>query len=54
MKKYDFNKLENSNILNIKLWSNDITLVSGVSVYKFFFITDYFDKDFNSLMLQKM
>lgn len=40
-----YNKIDHPNILKIHYWSNEFLLRNNLKIYKFYFITDHFDKN---------
>ena len=48
-----YNKLDHPNILKIYYWSCEFVLKGNEKIYKFYFITDHFDKDLKNWLIQR-
>ena len=48
-----YSKLEHPNILKIYYWSCEFVLKGNEKIYKFYFITDHFDKDLKNWLIHR-
>lgn len=48
-----YNKLENPHLLKIYYWSYEFLLTGNEKIYKFYFVTDHFDKDVKSWLNER-
>lgn len=48
-----YNKIEHPNILKIYYWSCEFVLKGNEKIYKFYFITDHFDKDLKNWLIHR-
>jgi len=48
-----YNKIDHPNILKIYYWSCEFVLKGNEKIYKFYFVTDHFDKDMKNWLIQR-
>ena len=48
-----YNKLDNPNLMKIFYWSCEFLLKGNDKIYKFYFVTDHFEKDVKSWLYER-